>query len=110
MHCTEYFHTIKYMDIYILILNLMLPIIVENYIQWTRYSYFPKYLNYNYFVFLSYSWLLKIYKTGQKRDLEEDDLYTTLNDHSSSVLGNKLEKLLFKSIIIIMSVYININV
>lgn len=53
--------------------------------------------------------MLNIYKTGQKRDLEEDDLYTTLNDHSSSVLGNELEKLVFKSIII-MFVYIYICV
>ncbi|XP_060851718.1 ATP-binding cassette sub-family C member 4-like isoform X2 [Rhopalosiphum padi] len=36
--------------------------------------------------------MMDIYKLGQKRDLEEDDLYTTLSDHSSSVLGNKLEK------------------
>lgn len=61
------------------------------------------------FFLLLYSWLLNIYKIGQKRDLEEDDLYTTLNDHNSSVLGNELEKLLFKSIII-MFVYTNICV
>jgi len=42
--------------------------------------------------FLSYSWLLNIFKIGQQRDLEEDDLFETLNDHSSSLLGNELEK------------------
>lgn len=37
--------------IYILILILMLATIVENHIQRKKYSYFPKYLNYNFFFF-----------------------------------------------------------
>lgn len=31
-------------------------------------------------------------KIGRRRDLNEIDLYTTLDDHTSSPLGDKLEK------------------
>lgn len=46
-------------------------------------------INYNYVLF---SWMLKLFKTGQNRDLDETDLYMTLDDHMSSSLGDKLEK------------------
>lgn len=36
--------------------------------------------------------MLDLFKTGKKRDLEENDLYTTLKDYSASSLGNKLEE------------------
>eukprot|EP00102_Acyrthosiphon_pisum_P018651 XP_016655861.1 PREDICTED: probable multidrug resistance-associated protein lethal(2)03659 isoform X2 [Acyrthosiphon pisum] len=41
---------------------------------------------------LCYSWLLSLFKTGQKRDLESNDLYDSLNDHKSSLLGLEIEK------------------
>lgn len=48
-------------------------------------------MKYMFYLFL-YRWTLNLFKTGKKRDLEVNDLYTTLNDHSSSSLGNELEK------------------
>lgn len=41
---------------------------------------------------MSFSWMLNLFNTGKKRDLDINDLYTTLNDHTSSSLGNALEK------------------
>lgn len=46
----------------------------------------------NIFEILTFGWTLKLFKTGRKRDLEVNDLYITLNDHSSATLGNELEK------------------
>jgi len=33
-----------------------------------------------------------LFKIGRKRDLKESDLYETLNEDSSSLLGSKLEE------------------
>ncbi|VVC32367.1 Hypothetical protein CINCED_3A020730 [Cinara cedri] len=41
---------------------------------------------------LTFSWMLNLLKTARKRDLNENDLYATLNNHKSSLLGNELEK------------------
>ncbi|KAL5236138.1 hypothetical protein ACI65C_003548 [Semiaphis heraclei] len=48
--------------------------------------------NANIFEILTFGWLYKLFKTGEKRDLEVNDLYTTLNDHKSSSLGMELEE------------------
>ncbi|XP_060872288.1 probable multidrug resistance-associated protein lethal(2)03659 isoform X2 [Metopolophium dirhodum] len=48
--------------------------------------------NANIFEIVTYSWMLNILKTGQLRDLNETDLYTTFDDHTSSSLGDQLEK------------------
>jgi len=37
-------------------------------------------------------WIYKLFKTGENRDLDVNDLYKTLNDHKSSLLGSELEK------------------
>lgn len=36
--------------------------------------------------------MFNLFKIGHKRELDENDLYTTLKDHESSSLGDKLEK------------------
>jgi len=44
----------------------------------------------NLFIFLS--WILKLIKKGLKTELDLIDLYTILEEDSSELLGNKLEK------------------
>jgi len=38
------------------------------------------------------SWILNLFKLGRKRELEENDLYLTLDEHASSSLGSDLGK------------------
>lgn len=47
------------------------------------------------FFYIFISWLIELFKTGEKRDLDENDLYPTLNEDKSSLLGDKLEQLVF---------------
>lgn len=42
--------------------------------------------------FFLFSWMFNLFKEGRNRDLEENDLYSPLNNHSSSLLGNQLEE------------------
>lgn len=47
-------------------------------------------------LFILFRWTFNLFKTGKKRDLEVNDLYTTLDTHASAILGNKLEKLIIQ--------------
>ncbi|KAI5715699.1 hypothetical protein M8J77_020997 [Diaphorina citri] len=42
---------------------------------------------------LTFSWTLGLFREGRKRDLEVTDLYEPLREHTSSYLGNKLERI-----------------
>lgn len=48
-------------------------------------------------LYVLFSWMLNLLKTGRIRDLNETDLYATLDDQKSSTLGDQLEKYLFST-------------
>ncbi|XP_022172980.1 multidrug resistance-associated protein 4-like [Myzus persicae] len=48
--------------------------------------------NANIFEIITSSWMSNLLKIGRHRDLVETDLYTTLDEHIASVLGDQLEK------------------
>ncbi|XP_026807743.1 multidrug resistance-associated protein 4-like [Rhopalosiphum maidis] len=49
--------------------------------------------NANFFEIITHSWISNLLKIGRLRDLNETDLFTTLDDQKSSTLGDKLEKI-----------------
>lgn len=49
--------------------------------------------NGNIFVFLSFSWLFKIFRRGYKKELELNDIYNCLEEDNSRTLGNLIYKL-----------------
>ncbi|XP_033217281.1 probable multidrug resistance-associated protein lethal(2)03659 isoform X2 [Belonocnema kinseyi] len=51
------------------------------------------YKNANFFSRISFVWMIKIFRLGYRRELEESDLYEPLKSHSSSFLGEKLYSL-----------------
>ncbi|XP_014227213.1 probable multidrug resistance-associated protein lethal(2)03659 [Trichogramma pretiosum] len=42
---------------------------------------------------ITFTWLFDIFRTGYKRELEISDLYSPLDEHTSSLLGQKISKL-----------------
>ncbi|GAB1868435.1 Multidrug resistance-associated protein [Camponotus japonicus] len=46
----------------------------------------------NIFSALTFSWILRTFLVGYRRDLEVTDLYTPLKEHTSSILGVKIAK------------------
>ncbi|XP_011702530.1 PREDICTED: probable multidrug resistance-associated protein lethal(2)03659 [Wasmannia auropunctata] len=46
----------------------------------------------NIFSALTFSWILRIFWVGYRRDLEVTDLYTPLKEHTSGILGVKIAK------------------
>nr|XP_018899809.1 PREDICTED: probable multidrug resistance-associated protein lethal(2)03659 [Bemisia tabaci] len=42
---------------------------------------------------LTFTWILDLFLKGRRRDLETEDLYITLKEHSSGYLGDRLERL-----------------
>lgn len=45
-----------------------------------------------YLFIIWFSWIFKLFNTGQQRDLDVNDVYSTLNEHKSSLLGDELEE------------------
>ncbi|XP_054272885.1 probable multidrug resistance-associated protein lethal(2)03659 [Macrosteles quadrilineatus] len=46
----------------------------------------------NVFSALTFAWTLGLFREGNKRDLEVEDLYVPLKEHTSNVLGDRIEK------------------
>lgn len=47
----------------------------------------------NHFSVITFWWLFRLFKKGYRRDLDVNDLYTSLKEHQSAYLGDKLESL-----------------
>lgn len=63
------------------------------------YGTFCKIYYFNYFLFnfysINFSWILPLMSLGQKKLLDENDLYEPLQDEKTEFLTNKLERLVF---------------
>ncbi|XP_054270037.1 probable multidrug resistance-associated protein lethal(2)03659 [Macrosteles quadrilineatus] len=46
----------------------------------------------NVFSALTFAWTLGLFREGNRRDLEVEDLYVPLKEHTSNVLGDRIEK------------------
>jgi len=46
----------------------------------------------NCLLILLFRWMLNIFIKGKKKDLDVNDLYKSLDEHTSSILGDELEK------------------
>lgn len=57
--------------------------------------YYELLVNFDYNLFVCFSWIFNLFKIGRKRNLEFNDLYVPLNNDESSLLGIELQKYIY---------------